>query len=949
MVSIVRDYKNQIYVAAFSGGIDLYQKSTGKFKHYTCYNPEKKAVENNLWKLFEDSSHRLWAGTTRDGALYLYNSVKDQFELFDKNLINIHTLFEDHSGTLWAGDYTRLIKIDVLHKKHQFILVNNAIRAMLEDQKGNFWIGTEGGGLLLFNPQHTTFKRYTDADGLAGNSVLNLLEDRRGRIWISTFNGISSFNPQQRKFKNYVAADGLQSNQFSYNAALKLQSGELLFGGIKGFNKFNPDYPEVHPRNADLRITGMRINNEPIDEHLQYLEQGSLVAIKKITVPYNKATLAIDYVALEYSFPEKIAYAYTLEGWDRVWNYVGKTKTAYYTRLNPGSYKLKIKSTDTEGNWLAPQVVYITILSPWYFTWWTILFYSITIVTVFYLIRQNRIRHIRLEYEVEIANSNIDKEKELNERKLSFFTNISHEFRTPLTLIINPIKDLLTEADQTAKAELNTIYRNARRLLGLVDQLLLFRRTETEKDKLNIVSIDFLTLSRDVFVCFTHQAKIKKITYTFNEDTRPLEIFGDREKIEITLFNLISNAFNATPDGGKIRVSVSSDSKSGFFQITDNGAVLPEEMNGKIFDKFYQGKSSSLKSGFGVGLYLAKTFIEQHGGNVSSTAVAGGGITFMVEFLKGKVHFAQDQLTDGQQNGQNYLTKMLMEEVQDHSIEVQEGVHHLELMISNQQTVLIIDSDTEIRAYIRKIFKNKYSVTEASNGEEGLVLARKNLPDVVISDVMMEGLTGIELCRYIKQDSSMSHIPVILLTGDYSPELKLQGIEVGAVDFISKPFEKDLLVARVNGILKIKDELQNYFYSEITLKTDTRTISEIHKDFLYRCIDIIERSLLHPEFDVNRISNEMGMSYSSLLKKIRSITGQSVNGFIRFIRLRKAAELMIHTNCNVNEAALQVGINDVKYFRAQFYKLFGINPSDFIKKHRRAFQKSYHLNNSKMR
>jgi len=957
VVSILRDYTNQIWVATYSGGIDRYDKNTGRFKHYSCYNSTKGVDENNLWKLFEDSEHRLWAGTTRGGALYLYNKAKDKFEVFDKNLTNIHTLYEDKRGVLWAGDYTRLIQIDIQHKRHQFIQVNNAIRAILEDEKHNFWIGTEGGGLLLYNRDLKKFKTYTEADGLPGNSVLNLLEDNKGKVWMSTFNGISVFDPLKKTFRNYAATDGLQSNQFSYNAALKLQSGELLFGGIKGFNRFNPDQINSPRQLIKMRVTGLKINNVPIEDHMDYLKQGSLVAIKEITVPYDQATLAIDYVALEYSFPEKVTYAYVLEGWDRTWNYVGKAKTAYYTRLNPGTYKLKIKASNTEGTWMPPIVITIKILSPWYFTWWAILLYVSAAVTILYLIRLNRIRQIRLKYEIQLANTGIEKEKELNEKKLSFFTNISHEFRTPLTLIINPIKDLLNAEDQNGKSELGTIYRNARRLLGLIDQLLLFRRTETENDHLRIVKNEFLPLCNDVFACFIQQAKAKHICYTFHNESdiiigtpsangnENIIIYGDREKIEIALFNLISNAFNFTPDGGKIEVKVREDAGSVFFQIADNGNGVGEDLDEKIFDKLYQSKNKgSLKNGFGIGLYLVKTFTEQHGGKISHAPTEGGGLTFVLELLKGTSHFTPEQLSDLSNNGAAFVSGRLAEEVPE-TITQEENVPHLELMISNQQTILIIEPNTEIRSYIRNFFKTSYAVMEAGNGEEGMALVRKSLPDIIISDVIMDGLTGIELCRQIKQDTSLSHIPVILLTGDYTPELKLQGIEVGAVDFIRKPFEKDLLIARVNGILKIKEELQHYFYSEITLKTDTRTISEIHKDFLYQCIAVIEGNLSDPDFDVSRISSEMGMSYSSLLKKIKGITGQSVNGFIRFVRLRKAAELMIHTNCNVNEAAMQVGINDIKYFRAQFYKLFESNPSDFIKKHRKAFQKSYHLNN----
>lgn len=934
IVNLLKDHKNQIWIAAFAGGIDLFQPKTGKFKHYDLYHPEKKVLENNLWKLYEDASNRLWAGTTRDGGLYLYNPVTDQFDLFDKRLMNIHALLEDRTGTLWAGDYNRLIKIDTRTKKHEYIQVDRAIRTIQEDKQGNLWLGTEGGGLLLFNRHQKTLKRFTMADGLPDNSILNLLEDDLGRLWISTYHGLSNFNPSTGRFRNYVVSDGLQSNQFSYHAALKLTSGEMLFGGIKGFNRFDPQKETRQHHVPELKLTGLKVNHVPVHNSL---------TLKHLEVPYNQANLAIDYVALEYSFPEKISYSYYLEGWDLNWNQVGKATTAYYSSLRPGTYTLMIRSTDTEGNWLAPEKLTIRILSPWYLSWWAMMCYVLVTVTATYLIRLNWLRHQKLKRSILHARLDMEREKELNERKLSFFTNISHEFRTPLTLIINPIKDLLKREDQADRSELNVIYRNAKRLLGLVDQLLLFRKVESESDQLHVVAHNFVLLCKDVFICFSQQAKLKKIGYTFESPSEEITIYTDRDKIEIALFNLLSNAFNFTPEGGKIEVKLWEEETMVCLQVADNGSGEAEDMDGKIFDKFYQVKNDlALNKGFGIGLYLVKTFIAQHGGQVNYKATVGGGMTFSIQIPKGHKHFTAAQLDMVHVDTEKFLSTVQGDEA---SAEVQPEEHvQLERLINSKQTLMIIDDNVEIRTYMKQIFKPQYHIIQAGNGEEGMLLAKKSQPDIIICDVTMPGIDGIEFCRLFKQDTSLSHIPVVLLTGDYTPELKLKGIEVGAVDFISKPFDKELLMARVNGILKIKEELQHYFFKEVTLNPDNRTVSAAHRDFLNHCISIIEASLLDPDFDVKKISVEMGMSYSTLLKKIKSITGHSVNRFIRFVRLRKAAELLIHSNCNVNEAAYQVGINDVKYFRMQFFELFGMNPSDFIKKHRKAFQKSYYLN-----
>ena len=944
VVSIIKDRKNDIWVATFSGGIDRFDKRSGNFIHYTCYNQYTKTEDKSLWKLYLDSHDNIWAGITRGGALYWYNRKNDKFEVFDDKLTNIHAIFEDDAGTLWLGDYSRLISIDISKKRYHDIYTKNAVRSITEDDHHNLWIGTEGGGLLRYNIPTSKLSRFTQADGLPSNSLLNVVVDNKGNLWGSTYNGLTEYNTTTKTFKNFYASDGLQSNQFNFNAALKLSSGELAFGGIDGFNLFYPDSIKLPVREPVLRLTGLRIDNKVIDGNSNYTGDRGIVDLQKIVVPYNEATMAIDYTTPEYSFPDKINYAYYLEGWDHGWNYVGQLKTAYYTRLNEGNYTLRIKATNTSGMWSNRQlIVQIIVLPPWYRTWFAYLCYILIIGFIVHRLWRYQTRQTKLKYEIEITNLKAERDKELNERKLSFFTNISHEFRTPLTLIINPIKDLLHHTTNGDKDDLNTIYRNARRLLGLVDHLLLFRKVESESDSLKVVKLNFTLVCQDVYQCFVHQAKIKNIQYTFNHDAEDIELYADREKIEIVLFNLISNAIKYTPDNGKIEVSLKRDDDQVLLQVSDNGKGIADGIGEKLFDKYYQIKDkNSVKTGFGIGLYLVKTFIAQHQGAVDYYNNPEGGTTFIVRLPSGRSHFTDADILDDMVVAQNHH-QLIEPEIEDElQHQAEEGpANQLELLISDRQSVLIIDDNEQLRDYIAKIFKRGYKIYEAMSGEQGLEYIKRFLPDIVISDIKMGDLDGIEMCKMIKQDSSLSHIPVILMTGDSTPELQLKGIEVGAVDFISKPFEKDLLIARVNGILRSKTELQNYFYNEITLKSSTRRVSEEHKDFLYKCVAIIENNIVDDNFDVQAIADEIGMSYSSLFKKIKLITGQSVNNFIRFIRIRKAAELLINTNCNVNEAAMNVGINDIKYFREHFVKVFGMKPSEFLKKHRTAFHKNY--------
>jgi signal transduction histidine kinase/ligand-binding sensor domain-containing protein/CheY-like chemotaxis protein len=938
VVSVLKDADNKIWTATFNGGIDRLDKKTGGFKHYTCYKAGTNIEEKNFWTLYEDGTHTLWAGSTWGGTLYKYDRAKDRFDVFDPKLIDVHVLFADKSGKLWGGDYSRLIELDKVHMQHRYTYIGQAVRAIAQDRMGNIWVGTEGGGLLKLDCKTKQLKRYTAKQGLPSNSVLTILMDSNDNLWCSTYHGLTNLNIKSEKFTNYYASDGLQSNQFNYGAALRLSSGEMLFGGIKGITLFEPKkvFADVHI--PQLQLTDLEINNISVNDNPDYSHHKPLNALKEIEIPYSQASVAISYTALEYSFPEKISYAYYLEKWDHNWNYVGKIKTAYYSRLNEGRYLLKIRSTNTEGAWVPAYELKIRILPPWYRTWWAYILYFITISTVIYWIWLYRIRQTRLKYEVQIANLKIEQEKQINERKLSFFTNISHEFRTPLTLIINPIKDLLKQHKGRSE-ELNIVYRNANRLLGLVDHLLMFRKSESEDADVKISSLNFTEVCREIFDCFIHQAKIKQISYSFEADNSEIQIFGDREKIEIALFNLISNALKFTPHHGNITVKVKDDESSAFFEIADTGIGISADVGEKLFDKFYQVKDpGSLKTGFGIGLYLVKNFIELHQGTITFQSTSGEGTTFVLCLPKGKEHLASYPEIEITKLKSAYVEELM--DADSPGIKSEPVINNIELMISAKQCILIIDDDSDLRSYIRSIFEGDYTVYEGDNGKIGLEIIKKTLPDVVISDVNMPNLSGLELCHILKSDSELSHIPVILLTGEQGAELKLQGIEQGAVDYLSKPFDKDLLVARVKGIIKNKSELQHYFFSEVTLKRNARNISEENKQFLYRCIEIIEISLLDSVLDVNSIADRMGMSYSNLYKKIKTITGQSINGFIRFIRLRKSAEIMIQTNCNVNEAALRVGFSDVKYFRENFHKQFGVNPSEFIKKHRMNFQTS---------
>lgn len=983
ITGITGDYQHNIWVATYrGGGVSRYNKTAGNFEHikFVQASPYREFVNGLTYTLMEDKQKRLWSGTLQYG-LFLLNRQTNRFELFDENLKDLFVIREDRSGTLWGGTLSKLIAIDAASRRHHSFNIGNPVRSLQEDRDGNFWVGTEGGGLLLFDRKGgKIIKRYTTDEGLCSNSVLNMLEDNQGNLWLSTFNGLSKFNIKDKQFTNYYQNDGLQSNQFNYNAALALSTGEFVFGGIKGFNIFYPANIIEYRNTQPVHFTDIKINNTPVEQESSVIDKSTGNHIEIIRVPFNKAILSFEFASPEYSAPDKVQYAYFLEGWDRGWNYANNSRTAVYTHLSEGSYTLRVKSSATPGRWDGKELLLqIIVMPPWYRSPWAYIIYALMAGGIIYIYNRYRIKQTRLTYEVTIARLSADNERAEKQRSLAelemerferekreaelalekatkekesfYFTTIAHEFRTPLTLIINPLKELFKKREEEqAKpdSDLSIVYRNARRMLSLADQLLLFRKAESGMDTIKPFKLNLHHLAWDVYLCFVQQARAHQISYTFHCTDETLEVYADKEKLEIIIYNLLSNAFKYTPAQGAIRFTVTGQEDTVLIEIADTGAGIPEKTGDKLFEKFYQAERTTTgpKAGFGIGLFLVKHFTEQHKGQIAYTSEEGKGATFFLTFPKGSEHFAGIPIVAPHESGPVFLQTLQEQPV----VEVEKQVEKLAAaeVVTDKQTILLIDDDEQIRNYLAQLFKDAYLIHQAENGAAGLEAALTYLPDLIISDVHMQPMNGIELCKQVKENDSLNHIPVILLTASTSDEFKLKGVQGGADDYITKPFDNALLQARVTNLLKSRNTLQRYFYNEITLNKNNQRISREYKEFLEKCIAIVESHLDDDNFTVKTLMAEMGMSHSNLFRKVKSVSGQSVNIFIRFIRLRKAAELFITTNYNVNETATMVGINDIKYFREQFNKLFGMNPSEYIRRFRKVHGKQYTVDKDRL-
>jgi signal transduction histidine kinase/DNA-binding response OmpR family regulator len=965
------DRDKNVWFGSYARGLFLYNKATDSFTNFSHNDANSKSISgNDVRAIYQDKQKNLWIGTN-GGGLSLFNPLTKTFTNYtpgNSNLgsYDVRAIAEDEKGNLFLGTYGRgLIYFNVAGKRFsrlfkddddKNIFPNQIIFSLYTDKKDQLWIGTEGDGLVVYNLRSKTFKKFNEKNGLANNTVNAIREAANGTVWLSTNQGLSGIDTRSDKIFNYDQSDGLQTGQFNAGSVLMDTVGRLMyFGGTEGLNIFDPEKVNQNYYQSQILITGLLIFDKQVEAGSGGKDAGvlskTISETSQLTLRPDQSVFSIQYTALNYVYPQKGNFAYKLDGLDKTWNYVGNQRLATYRYLEPGDYTFKVKAANQDGLWTDDYATLrIKIMPPWYKTWWAYLCYLAIAGLMYYYYILYKANQSKLKYDIKIAQLSAEKDKELNERKLSFFTNISHEFRTPLTLIINPVKDMLFGPAEKAAdmGNLHIVYRNARRLLSLVDQLLLFRKAESDTDKLKLVKLNIVSLSREVFLCFNHQAKTKQIKFDFFSEAEVIEIFADREKIEIALFNLLSNALKFTPQHGMVSCTVINGAENVSIRIEDNGCGITEGTGEQLFNRFYQDQNAApMAGGFGIGLYLVKVFIENHKGDIGYQSKPGIGTTFNISLLKGKAHFGQQFVFEDVAETSVFLDELVENQGEldlAAAAKSQAVTKNADPLSSDTKTMLLIEDNQQIRDYLKQIFIGDFEIFEADNGTDGLALVYQLVPDIIISDVMMQGLSGIEVCNRVKEDPVLNHIPVILLTASSSAEIKLKGIEGGADDYITKPFEKEILIARVTGILKSRNNLQKYFYNEITLKSNDLKISQEYKEFLEKCLVIVEQHLTDPDFSIKTLAAEIGMSHSNLYRRIKSISGQSANSFIRFIRLRKAAEILLTTDSTVYETAYKVGLNDLKYFREQFNKVFGINPSDYVKKYRKPFHNNYNVN-----
>ena len=956
VLSALKDKEGNLWFGTYIGGLNQYDPKTGGFTHYENIAGDSTSLPNNdVRVIYEDAQHNLWVGTNGGGLSLL--SIKDH--AFNNFLMrkwglygaSVRAMIQDKAGNYWIGTYRTgvyLIKrltSEVTHFLHNTndtcSLGNNTVFSIIQDHNGRIWIGTDGGGLSLYVPSLNNFKNYDERNGLANDNVKALCEDKSGNIWLSTIKGISCFSLQKKYFINYDIQDGIPAGEFADGSAL-FSGGIMYFGNMYGLCYFDPDrvrkavlHPIVHIVDFQLFNKSMNVRSAQFpDSPLSC----SIINTREITLNYKQSFFTFVFSALNYQTPDKIQYAYMMKGLDNDWNYTGNERIATYRNLKPGRYVFMVKATNIPKDWgSAYTSLVIYVLPPFWETWWAYLIYFLILAGIVFRILKYYQREGLLKQNLLYEKITRQKEYQLNQEKLRFFTNITHEFRSPLTLIIGPLEDLLSESKLSTSIvrKLMLIHRNSNQLLNLIDKLLEFRKVEAGEMKLRIIRGNIASLLNEVYFSFNPLFDHKNIEFEIETCADEVDLWYDPEKLVIILNNLLSNAYKYTHEGGKVSIELTCGSANGseavMIKVRDTGVGISEDHKQNIFDQYYRIEEVKEAQGYGIGLALTKNLVLLLKGDISVESELGKGSCFTVTLLRGNHHFSQDQLSnDGDKPVLNMNTMLTSENGKIASNPSVESDIPLQ-EVDQKKIMLVIEDNDDIMSYIKDSFTKEFRILEASNGEIGLKLATKYLPDIIITDIIMPKMDGLELCKRVKSDLKTCHIPVIMLTALNTLQYKIEGYEIGADSYITKPFSTSLLASRIHNLIKSRNLLAEHISRSLLFQPEEVQLGLKDEKFISDAIEIVERNISNEKFDALFLAGELNMSHSALYRKLKALSGFTIAEFIKGIRLKRAAQLLRSQSYTVSEVAYMVGFNDLKHFRNSFKEQYKVSPSDYIK------------------
>ncbi|MCG8310284.1 MAG: response regulator [Cytophagales bacterium] len=986
---MVEDKAGNIWIGTEGGGLNYFNYSEQSFRQMDSFYG-KKIKGSTIKSLLIDSDQNLWIGTHRQGLVFLDISKKQVREFYPEannenslSGISVLSLIEDHSGKIWIGSNeglnlydptTSLIKRVHLKKHYNPIEIislfqdsqyniwvgtksyglmlyehgtikhyihdpknpksisHNSIYEVFEDSKNQIWIGTYGGGLNQFHKEDESFSSYKVKDGLVNDIVYSVEEDDQKKLWISTPGGISKFDPESIQFKNYTPNNGLPITEFNEGSSLKHSNGTIFIGGVNGLLSFDPNSIRDNPITPEVLLTELKLFNKPVNPNdKSKLLTKHISETDQITFSHSQNIFTIEFIAINYSQPGENQYAYMLEGLETEWNYVGDKRFATYTNLSAGNYTFKVKAANNDGIWSEKMVsLNIVKIPPFWQTTWAYIIYSLLGTIVFFVIRKYFLIKLNLENKLKLEKLEKQQLEDLTKLKLRFFTNISHDFRTPLTLIHAPLQELIVKfANTNAQSQLLLIRKNVNLMLRLINQLMDFRKLENNKLFLQLSNEPLVPFIKEVALSFKDHARIHNIRYSFSTKVADTKFWFDKDKLEKILYNLLSNAFKNTLEDGTVSVEIAQQtlrSGKGFVKICirNTGHGIEKEHLESIFDRFYQGSDQYEyhQQGSGIGLSLVKNLVELHKGYIKVQSEIDQFTEFIVGIPMEDVYSKEEKTSikpdpDPEKNiGPSTIkSDKNKDSKKDH-------------------TVLIVEDNHDLRNYLAHIFFAEYNVITAENGEVGLSKVKEHHIDIVISDIMMPKLSGIDLCKKLKLNPKTKHIPVILLTARTATSVELDSYDIGADDFISKPFNIEVLKSKVKNFINSRISINNYARHEVLLDESEIHIDSADEQFLEKLSSYIRDNISNPELNVNKISDELGLSRVHLYRKVKSITGKSPVEFMRDFRLSAAAKLLEQDNYNINEVCFKTGFQEASYFRKCFKKKFGIPASQYTSRFR---------------
>lgn len=947
VVSMLKSKDGKLWVGTFNGG--LYCMDGSRVRSYK-EGVGNTLASNNVWALVEDDKGRIWIASL-GGGLQCLEPVSGTFETYTSSnsaLLenNVTSLCWVDNNTLFFGTAnqgvgmmdmrTREIK-KIQGQSGNVKLSNDAVNHVYKDSRGLVWIATREG-LNVYDTRRHVFLDLSSVAEAKGNFIAAITEDQERNMWVSTSrkvirvtvasDGKGSYLFDSRA---YNSEDGLQNCDFNQRSIKTLHNGIIAIGGLYGVNVFAPDHIRYNKMLPNVMFTGLSLFDEAVKVGQSYggrvLIEKELNDVENVEFDYKQNIFSVSFASDNYNLPEKTQYMYKLEGFNNDWLTLPLgVHNVTFTNLAPGKYVLRVKAINSDGYvGIKEATLGIVVNPPFWMSWWAYLLYAVGLVIVLFLARYRMLKREREKFHLQQIENEVAKNEEINNMKFRFFTNVSHELRTPLTLIISPLEGMLKETtDELQSTRLQLMYRNAQRLLHLVNQLLDFRKGEMSTHQLSLSEGDIISYVHSVCNSFLLMADKKHIQFSFFSGIDTFSMAFDADKVGKIVMNLLSNAFKFTPEGGRVTVMIEHVAGTPDIleiKIADTGIGISDVDKEHIFERFYQAGHKGVEetTGNGIGLSLVRDFVTLHEGEVKVFDNIGMGSVFVIQF---PVKHVETQVQLPEETG--------MPAGDEEDKEMKEEARE-EMERKNFPLLLIVDDNEDFRIFMRYSLELQYRVKLAVNGKEAWEMMQEELPDLVISDVMMPQMDGNELCRLIKQDKRTAHIPVILLTARQNTEAKLEGLQTGADDYVTKPFNMTILVLRIRKLIELS-RYHRVTQGMIDPAPSEIVITSLDEKLIEKAIKYVEDNMSRTELSVEELSRELGMSRVHLYKKLLQITGKTPIEFIRVIRLKRAAQLLRESQLHVSEVAFEVGFNNPKYFSRYFKDEFGVLPSVYQEK-----------------